>query len=250
MSAALVIGRMTARLVVTRTRLILMGLLTLAAPGIFYLASGTQRGSALVETLAGTTVSHLTLAVPIVTLVMAGSALGDERRDMTLSFLAVRPVSRYAIAGAKIGASIAVAFGISGAGALLLGILMGQRSGEWGYVVPLLVGTFVAVALYAALFVPLGYITERATLIGFFYVFIWEFGITSWLPGLTSSSPWRTGYAALAGLAPSAFREDESIEFALGDMLPGAGGSLAKMFVVIALATLFTGWILRKRDLV
>ena len=250
MTAVRVIIAMTVRQVLTRPRLVLMGLMTLAAPGIFFLASGDRIERSLIEPLTGLTVAHYTLAVPVVALILAASALGDERRDATLSFIVLRPISRFTIAGAKIGGAIGIAFIVNGLGAIALGAIMGLRSGVWAYVLPLLAGTLVATALYAALFVPLGYLTERATVIGLFYVFIWEFGITSWLPGLTTTSPWRTGYAAFAGLAPDVILVHESTEFALGDMLAGAGGSLTKMVVVTLIAALVTSWLLRTRDLV
>ena len=41
------------------------------------------------------------LVIPITTLILASSALGDERRDKTLSFLVLRPISRLEIACAK-----------------------------------------------------------------------------------------------------------------------------------------------------
>ena len=128
---------------------------------------------------------------------------------------------------------------------------MGVRSGDWGYIVPLLVGNLVAVAIYTALFVPIGYITSRAALIGIFYLFIWEFFLTQPdILGLTTSAPWRIGYSAYVGLAPDSTLRLEATQNALGTMLPGAGGAILKMLFAVTLLTLVTGWILQKRDLV
>ena len=252
MTTIAVIMAMTVRQILSPTRLVLMGLATLAAPAIFFLASSDQIGQALTQSLSESTVAHFGLAIPVSTLVLAVSALGDERRDSTLSFIVLRPISRLTIAGSKISAALATALLLNGLGALALGILMGIRSDEWGYIVPLLTGTLVATALYNALFVPLGFLAERATLIGLFYAFIWEFGIASWLPGLTAMSVWRTGYAAFAGLLPKALvsPHPDTLLAPLGNMLAGAGGSLLKMFIATLLAALFTSWLLRTRDLV
>jgi len=98
---------------------------------------------------------------------------------------------------------------------------------------------------------PLGYLTERATLIGLAYVFVWENGIVGALEGLAGLSPWRLGLAATVAMAPSDFElaVDEIHSFALGSLQPGAGGSVAKVLVLGAISIAVTGWILRRRDL-
>jgi len=182
---------------------------------------------------------------------MASSVLGSERRDQTLSFIVLRPISRFSIAGAKLAAAFVTAFMLTGLGALALSVVAVIRIEEAGYFAPLLVGTAVATLAYAAIFMPLGYLTERATLIGLAYVFVWENGIVGALEGLAGLSPWRLGLAATVAMAPSDFElaVDEIHSFALGSLQPGAGGSVAKVLVLGAISIAVTGWILRRRDL-
>lgn len=249
MNRAITISRMTVRQTLGLRRFIGLGALTAAPAGIFILASGRASVDSLVEIFTGLAIGvFYSVAVPVVALIMASSALGDERRDATLSFIVLRPIPRTAIAGAKLAGGLATAYGLAGLGALALGVLMGARSGDWGYVLPMLAGTMVATATYVALFLPLGYITERATLIGLAFVFIWETAIAGTIPGLATTSPWRIGFSAFLDLAPSAVAR-EVPDFALGSLEPGVGGSLLKMALLLAVSTLVTGWILRRRDL-
>ncbi len=249
MNRAITISGMTVRQTLGLRRFIGLGVLTAGPAGIFLLASGQASVDSLVEIFTGLSIGvFYSVAVPVVALIMAASALGDERRDATLSFIVLRPIPRSAIAGAKLAGALATAYGLAGLGALALGILMGVRSDDWGYVVPMLVGTLIATATYVALFLPLGYVTERATLIGLAFVFIWETAIAGTIPGLATTSPWRIGFSAFLDLAPVAVVR-EVPDFALGSLEPGVGGSLLKMALLLGISTLVTGWILRRRDL-
>jgi len=252
MTAMLAITRMTVRQVLGLRRLIGLTLLAIAPAGIFFLSTSRSDPSRIAEGLAGATVgAFINLVVPVITLIMASSVLGSERRDQTLSFLVLRPLSRLSIAGAKLVAAFVTAFALTGIGALALGILALIRLDDAGYVVPMLVGTAIATLAYAAIFMPLGYITERATLIGLAYVFVWENGIAGALTGLAGLSPWRLGFSALVDLAPASFGPAiaDMRSFALGDLQPGAGGSTVKVLVLAMLSVAVTGWILRRRDL-
>ncbi len=252
MTAVLAITRMTVRQVLGLRRLIGLALLAVAPAGIFFLGSARSDPGRIAEGLAGAVVgAFINLVVPVITLIMASSVLGSERRDQTLSFLVLRPISRLSIAGAKLAAAFVTAFALTGFGALALGIVALVRLHDAGYVVPLLVGTAVATLAYAAIFMPLGYITERATLIGLAYVFVWENGIAGALEGLAGLSPWRLGFSAMVDLAPASFETAiaDIRSFALGTLEPGAGGSIVKVLVLGVLSVVVTGWILRRRDL-
>lgn len=252
MTAWLTIARMTVRQVLGLRRFIGLGLLALGPAAIFFLGSSRSGTFRATETLAGATTGvFFNLIVPVITLIMASSVLGAERRDQTLSFLVLRPISRFTIAGAKLAAAFVTAFALTGLGALALGAVAVIRIDDAGYFVALLVGAAVATLAYAALFMPLGYLTERATLIGLAYVFVWENGIAGALEGLAGLSPWRLGFAALVALTPPDF--DAAIvdirDFALGSLQPGVGGSVVKVLVLAAVSVAVTGWILHRRDL-
>ena len=166
-----------------------------------------------------------------------------------MSFLVLRPINRVLIGAAKIVAAFVEAFALTGVGAAAFGMLVGIKIDTFSYFFPLLIGTAVGTAAYAAIFVPLGYLLKRATLIGLTYVFIWENGIAAAVPALASLSPWRIGVSAMAGLAPSDFFELVPADFALGSLTPGAGGAVAKAIVLMGLSATLMAWILHRRDL-
>lgn len=208
-----------------------------------------QRETAFEASIVLAVTVFMNIVLPVVTLIVATSVMGDERRDNTMSFLVLRPIRRFTIGAAKIAAAFLEAFAVTGTGAAAFGILVGIKIETFDYLVPLLVGTAVATAAYAAIFVPLGYLLKRATLIGLTYVFVWENGIAAAVPAVASLSPWRIGVSAMAGLAPSDFFELVPTDFALGSLSPGAGGAVVKVAVLMVLSAGFMAMILRRRDL-
>ena len=187
-------------------------------------------------------------AVAMFSLIIATSVMGDERRDNTMSFVVLRPIGRATIGAAKVTAAFLEAFVLTGIGALGLGVVSAMEMGDWDYLVPLLAGTAIATAAYAAVFVPLGYLTKRATLVGLTYLFIWENGIAGAVSAVAGISPWRIGISGMAGLAPARFVQ-ELPSFAIGSLTPGAGGALAKGLVLMALSIAALTAILLRRDL-
>lgn len=250
MNATLLIARMTTSQVLGLRRLIGLGLLAVLPAVIVYLATAQVSPSSRVEAFVGITVGlFFSVVIPVVTLVISASALGDERRDQTLSFIVLRPISRSGIAAAKLGGGIVAAGIVVSLGALALALAMGLRHGDWAYVLPLLVAAWIATASYAALFTPLGYLTERATLAGLAFAFLWEGAVAGAIGALATLSPWRIGFSAFVALAPDEVLGVD-LDFALGNVQPGAFGALAKALVMFALGTAVTTWILRTRDLV
>ncbi len=166
-----------------------------------------------------------------------------------MSLLVLRPIRRFAVGAAKVVAACLEAFAITGTGAAVFSVLVAIKIDNFSYIAPVLVGTAIATAAYSAIFVPLGYLLKRATLIGLTYVFIWENGIATAVPALASLSPWRIGVSAIVGLAPSDFFELVPADFALGSLSPGAGGALVKTLMLMALSAGFVASILRRRDL-
>jgi ABC-type transport system involved in multi-copper enzyme maturation permease subunit len=250
MKPYIAIARTTARQVIGGKRLIGFVLLILAPAGIIWLATGNQGVRSATRNIIEVTVgTFFVVAIPVVAIMLAATALGADRRDSTISFIALRPLSRPFIGLAKILGSLVTAFALTGLGALAIGIVAVLRIEEAGYIVPLLVGTLVATLAYGTILVPLGYVTERASVIGLAYVFIWESAIAGTIPGLAWTSMWRTGFMAFVALAPEG-TEQIVDDFALGDLTPSLGGSLTRAIVLTAIATVVTGWLLRTRDLV
>jgi ABC-2 type transport system permease protein len=249
MSAALAITGMTVRQLLGLRRFIGLGLLALAPSLILFLSLGQQSEQAgrneFIEISAGL---FFNVVIPVVTLILASASLGDERRDGTLSFIVLRPQPRWLIAAAKIAGAAGTAIVLSAVGGLAMAVAFAVKTQSWIFVWPMLVGSVLASGAYAAVFVPLGYITERAVAIGLAYVFIWEQGIVGAAGSLATLSPWRIGFSAFAALIPT---EAQRLipEFALGTLEPAFGSSIVKAAVFLAASVFLTSSILRRRDL-
>lgn len=257
MTAFLAITRVTIKQTLRPRRALGLGLLSVSTAVMYFLSGlGSSLGSdndfarrEAFDIFIGMTIgTFMNIVVPVVTLIIATAVLGDERRDNTMSFLALRPINRITIGSAKMTAAFAECFVLTGVGALALGLISAPRIGSTAYVVPLVIGTAVATAAYAAVFVPLGYLLKRATLIGLTYVFIWENGIAAAVPAVASLSPWRIGISAMSALAPADFLR-ELPTFATGSLSPGAGGAAAKAIVLVIVSAASVALILRRRDL-
>ena len=214
---------------------------------MFILTSRQASELGRIETFSIWAVTLLAVSVPIVTVVVSSSVLGSERRDNTLSFVVLRPLSRYLIAAAKLGSAIASSFVISAIGAVVLGLAGSVAMSDFGYLIGALAGTLLANAGYAAVFMLLGFLTERSTLIGFIYIVVWEGALAGILTGLSGTALWRIAASGMVSL--SAPLDSEVMDAARGSIAPGAGGAALKMAILCAASVVFTGYLLRTRDL-
>jgi ABC-2 type transport system permease protein len=238
----------TVRQVLGLRRAIIFGLATMAPALVFLLTTQALVDEAALDRFLGMVVGlYFPLLVPIVALIISASALGDERRDGTLSFLVLRPIPRSVISGSKFLGAVLVAAGLNTIGGAALGIVYAVETGSWDVVLPLVVGGIVASIVYASLFVPLGFFTDRAVLVGLAFVFIFENAVVSALSGLSSISPWRLGMSAFSGLAP------EEVASQLTDIeianLSALGSTMFRTVVIAVLSIAATTLILRRRDL-
>lgn len=220
-------------------------LLEIAPVAIYLIATSGRTDLAVADGLVeiGATI-YFTLVVPIVSIVVAAGALGNERRDLTLSFIALRPIPRPAIAAAKIGAAFGAAATLNLVGAVALGGIHAARIGDGDALVGLVLGSLVASAAYAAVYVPFGFLTDRAVIIGIAYLLVVENGIVFALSGLALISPWRLGLAVFADRVPGA---RIILDDALGTL--STGGVMVTLVVYVALGTVATSLLLRGRDL-
>lgn len=250
MTAALSIARVTSRQLLTGRRYVWFGLLAISPAVLYLLVSQRVTDSERFDLFVGVgVILYISIIVPIIVLTFGAGALGQEKRDSTLSFLVLRPLSRTSIAVAKLAGAFAASFLLTGTGAIVLGLAYGLRSGDFGWVIPLFVGTAVAAAAYVAVFVPLGLVTERATLIGLAFVFIWENGVVYAAPGLVTTSPWRLGFAALASLGPEQM-DGEILDATLRTLNPSLGASVMRAAIFLLVGGAITTILLRRRDLV
>lgn len=248
MKPFLAITAATIRQILGLRRAILSVLALLVPAAVYLLTSQTLSEEAALDRLVFMLLSmYFPLIVPIVTLIFAASALGDERRDGTLSFLVLRPIPRSVIASAKILGSVIVAAGLNAFGGAALAIVYGIETGSWSILLPLVAGGAAASIIYGSVFAVLGFFTDRAVLIGFIYVLIFETAVFGALSGLHVLSPWRTGLAVFTGLSPV------DIAPALRDIGTTDLMSLGRAFLLTAIAALgsvaATVAVLRRRDL-
>lgn len=228
-------------------RTILLGILGLAPAGI-YLVSTTNRTEEFAVQGAvqiGGTI-FFSLVLPVVAIVIASGVLGSERRDMTLSFIALRPIPRFAIGGSKMLAAVVAAFAINSVGALALATGHLVRYGDSQLFVGLVVGAFVATAGYVAVLVPLGFLTDRGVIIGMGFLLVFENGIAYALTGLATLSPWRLGVATFGALTPDAAIYTR--EF-IGSLELSASRSALTAFIFVLAGIGATTILLRTRDL-
>ncbi len=246
MRGALAITRVTLQQLLGGKRLIVLSLLGVLPALVIWLTTTNRTQAQLLREYNEIAIPILFLIVlPLTALVLGSAALGDERRDGTLSFLLIRPLPRSAITGAKLLAAWLAAAGVTVASGALASAAISIRASDWSTLVPTIVGTALATAGYAAVFMVLGHITSRAVLIGLLYVFIWESAISFAAPSLANVSLFRIGLSAYVGLLP------ESAQFLrepLGSLTPGAGGALAKTLVIGLVAVLAAASLLKRRD--
>jgi ABC-2 type transport system permease protein len=245
MTQALAITRMTMRSMLRVRRFLLLGSIELVPALIYLLAANRLTDLRALELAVDMSLGfYVALWFPIVSLIISSWALGNERRDATLSFLVLRPISRYSIAASKLVAAVAAAVLINSIGAVAMAGGYAIITGSWSLLAPLVVGGAIISIGYVAIFLPLGYLTQWAVFIGLGFVLIFENGIASALSGVATLSPWRIGYSALAALLPP-----EATVEGLGNVAPGVGGAVVKAVVLVVLSIVVLGTLFKTRDL-
>jgi ABC-2 type transport system permease protein len=119
--------------------------------------------------------------LPLVMLLFATSAFGNELSDKTLGYIALKPVSRWRIVAPKLLASLVVG-GIPVALSGLAAVALIDDSP--GGAVATGVGLLVGAAAYAAIFTWAGLRTRHALVFGLVYVFVWEASLAAYLDGI------------------------------------------------------------------
>ena len=242
MTAVALIVRSTARRLLRRNRVLGLTVLTAAPAPILLLVSWGQDDLDVLEVYQGLTVTlGMILVFPIASIVVCTAALGEERKGHTMPFLVLKPVSRFVISASVTVAAAVASFVVLAIGVVSTWIVAVGYTGEWSLLWPAIVSIGIQSIASAALFVPIGLLISRATLVGLAYLFIWESILASVVAGFGASSMFRitiSAYADLAGLTPDVF---ESVSEILGNVLPGAMGAFAKVVVLVAISIVLTG---------
>jgi ABC-2 type transport system permease protein len=230
-----------------RRWVILVGLVGLLPALTMFVQSRMGSSARLVgRFFEGPLMTLFILVLPLTSILLASLALGEERRDGTLSFLALRPIPREVITAAKLTAAWLGAWAISGVSGVLAAVVLGAASGEWGMVAPVILATGVATLAYSGVFLLVGYLTRWAVLIGAGFLFFWESGISNAADSLANISLFRIGLTAFVDHAPGSAAD---LDFVMAALRPGAGGAIAKAVVIGMLGVITTGLLMRRRDI-
>jgi len=131
--------------------------------------------------------------LPIIALILATAALGNEVEDRTLPYLVLKPISRFRIVVEKYAAVLIVTVPAVLLGLGLTALIVAQadvsaRSVDAERLMPVvwaMLGAATAgIALTAAIFLAVSLFVPRALLAGIVYTFIWESLLGRFLPGL------------------------------------------------------------------
>jgi ABC-2 type transport system permease protein len=211
---------LTARGLLGRRRIILVGLLGLAPAGVAIilvlggeLATPAEVTRQLYDSLVLTTV------VPLVALILGTTAIGAEIDDGTVIHLLAKPVGRAWIVLAKMLVAGTAGVMICATSVLVTGLLLVGLD-EPRLVLGMLAGTVVSVVAYTAVFVTLSVWTGRALIAGLGYVLLWEGFIASFFSGTRLLSIREYGLAVAAGIAgPEAGSLPSDVTLATGLVL-------------------------------
>lgn len=128
--------------------------------------------------------------LPLATLVLSTSVLGDEVEDKTLQYLALKPISRFRIAFEKWLAVVLITLPVVWAGIMVTWVVLawGRFDAMTDMIWPLLASSAVGVLGFGSAFMAVSLFIPRALLFGVFYVFIWESTLSQFLPGIRNIS--------------------------------------------------------------
>jgi len=252
MTRFVAIVRVTLLQLVGRLRSI--GLLVLAAvPAVILLLVALNVDDRETEEFFRTGLLFMVLGVtvPIIAIILGAGSLGDERSAKTMSYLALRPIRREVIAVAKLVSAWLASFLVAGSGALLTAAVLGITVGSWDETFAILMATAITTLGFVAIMQFIGYLTDRAVLIGLAYLLIWEGIVTGAAGQVATTSIWRIGVSAYAGIVASLEGPAlADLEDMLSGVIPGAWGALFKVLGVGVISVVLTGYLMRKRDLV
>ena len=222
--------RLALRRLLLRRRSVLLAFAPMLAAlvAVIQAAGGTAGASdfaSLMEQL------FLPLILPFLALVIGASAIGEERDDGTILYLASTPLPRLAIAvpalaAAAIATVVVCAPGLAITIALSPGDDNSFSTAGWA-----IVSVLAASCAYVGTFGALSLLVKRPVVIGLIYVLFWEGSIATFAPSARWLSLGAYGRAVVAGGLPSF--TDENVP---------AIGAAAAVLVLAAVAAVTTLW--------
>ena len=236
MIAFAAIVRVTIRQLVGRKRAVGFGLLSLLPAGLLLAAARARELEGIDTDLGALVVTpFFSIVLPLTALILAGSALSDERRDKTLSFLVLRPIGSLQIVVAKTLAATAASTMFVVVSATVLCLSYVAVGGEINVLPSIVVGGTLACVIYCSVFVLLGNLTTRPTIVGLLYILLIENSLIDELPRISSLSPWRVGLAATIDMMPESYPA-RVILGAIGNLAPSMPSALGATAVTAVVA--------------
>lgn len=206
--------------------LALVGLPVLAGV-LFHVASSDTESSEFADEITATLVASGIL--PLVMLLFATSAFGNELGDRTLGYLVLKPLPRWRIAVPKLVAPVLVGgVPVAVSGLVAVAII---RNGDIGGAAATGVGLLIGAAAYAAVFTWAGIATRHALIFGLVYVFVWEAVLAAYLDGIRFLSIRQFTLALITGLDGDRL---ETLDLSLG----ASAGAIGTAVVIAAFLAL------------
>jgi ABC-2 type transport system permease protein len=175
---------------------VVLSLIPCLFAAIYLLNSGNATPAGFLSELFLELIISPTL-LPIIVLIVATAALGNEVEDRTLPYLTLKPISRLRIVLEKLLAVVVVTLPPVLIGLALTGLIAGLAPtdtmnifpGDPTYgvdrvIVAMLVAAAAGVVLISTIFLALSLRVPRALLAGIVYVFVWETLLGRFLPGI------------------------------------------------------------------
>lgn len=214
-------------------------------PGLVYWLSAFDADATEKEALYPEIITTSGFSFAIAALIITVATLREERDSGTLPYIYMRPISRLSIAWSSMVAAVAAAGTLAIGGWASTVIAVAAVGADTSMTFPGLTLFLTAAVGYSALFVPLGYLVPRSTLIGLGYIVIVESIIGVAIEGVAQLSIWRISASIYADLAPIFGGEAQEL---LGPVTPGVGGGLIKLGSTLVVGMSVLVWALRRRD--
>ena len=179
------IMRLTIRQLLTRPRLITLGLVMAIPPFLGFLYAFGNQTETPVRALTGICDALvLVLVLPLLALVFASAAFGNEVEDGTILYLVMKPASRPGIVLSKLLPVTVVVAALTAVSVLVTALFVGRDSETLLVGVGFMAAAAVGACAYSALFLWLGLVTSRTLIFGLLYIFLWEGVLTGVFRGI------------------------------------------------------------------
>ncbi|MGI9186692.1 MAG: ABC transporter permease [Gaiellales bacterium] len=234
------VARLTIRALLLRRRSLALLLPVLSVP--LFVGIAIVRGDVSPDSQA-IIVGRLlvTTVAPLVALVLAVTAIGDERESGTIVYLATARLSRLRVVAEKTVAA-AICSALLLVPALLSIVVLGDHLGVGAENIARgLAGTLLVALVYVAVFVTVGLLLKRALVAGIIYILVWEGAIATVAPSAERFSMTAWGRAITDGGI-------YGLQTDLRPTLDTTTGAIA-LLVVTVLAVLLGAWRLGRMDL-